>query len=375
MKTPFRRVVWLSLLGLLPLLAIVVLLSGVVPVAASSGHFAVTAWVLKFAMRRSVATHSMGISAPKLKDERLLLIGAGHYESACRFCHGAPGIAPPPAVAGATPAPPALTHAAQRYDAAELFYIVRHGVKFTGMPAWPSSVREDEVWPVIAFLQAWPDLDRAKYDGLVFGSTRGQRPPGAPLSLERCARCHGTRGQGRGEAFPVLAAQNREYLHASLTAYAEGKRPSAIMQQHVHLTDGELRKLAEWFAQQPPAQPRGTSSESDESYRWGRALARQGVAARKIPSCNDCHGPKGTMRNAYPLLSGQPSSYLRQQLQLFSAGTRGGSPYASLMDNVQAHALEPDEIQAVAAYYSSLAVDSASDGNEAGSGSSNAQQH
>lgn len=359
MKIPFRRILLFCLLGAIPVIGVLVLLSGVVPVNASSGHFAVTEWVLKLAMRRSVATHSVGISPPELQDDRLVLIGAGHYESACRFCHGAPGMAPPAAVVGATPAPPGLAQAKERYDSAELYYIIRHGIKFTGMPAWPSAAREDEVWPLVAFLQAWPELDRARYTELVFGSVRGQRPEGAPLSLERCARCHGLRGEGRGQAFPVLAAQNADYLAASLTAYANGKRPSAIMQQHADLTADERQALSSWFAQQPAAAKAAAMEGTDAAYQRGQSIAEKGIAARKIPSCDDCHGPDSKTRAAYPMLAGQPSLYLTQQLELFAAGTRGGSPFASLMDSVQAHALLPDEIRDVAAYYSRLSVDSA----------------
>ena len=41
-----------------------VVVSGLMPITASSGHWAVTEWFLHFTMRRSVATHSLGIHAP-----------------------------------------------------------------------------------------------------------------------------------------------------------------------------------------------------------------------------------------------------------------------------------------------------------------------
>lgn len=357
MKLPSRRVLLLSLLGAVPVIGVLVLLSGVIPVAASNGHAALTEWVLKLAMRRSVATHSMGISIPELRDDRLILLGAGHYDSACRFCHGAPGMALPAAAAGSAPSPPDLTQVTERYDSAELFYIIRHGVKFTGMPGWPSSGRDDEVWAMVAFLQAWPKLDRAKYSQLALGPGGEESPKDAPLSLQRCARCHGPRGQGRGQAFPVLAAQNAKYIEASLLAYAEGKRPSAIMEQQADLTADERWKLSLWFAAQPAAPPAGTLDGTEAAHREGRSIAEHGIPARKIPSCNDCHGPKRKVRDGYPLLSGQPSAYLARQLRLFATGTRGGSPFAALMESVQAHALRPNEIQAVSSYFSSLSPD------------------
>jgi hypothetical protein len=43
----------------------------------------------------------------------------------------------------------------------ELFYIVKHGIKFTGMPAWPAQQRDDERWAMVAFLRRLPDLAHA----------------------------------------------------------------------------------------------------------------------------------------------------------------------------------------------------------------------
>ena len=65
--------------------------SGIIPLKASSGHWPITEWILQFSMRRSIATHSLGVEVPKLDDPGLVLKGAGHYEIGCRSCHGAPG--------------------------------------------------------------------------------------------------------------------------------------------------------------------------------------------------------------------------------------------------------------------------------------------
>jgi hypothetical protein len=80
--------------------------SGIVPIKASSGHWAITAWMLEFAMRRSVATHTLGMDTLKLDEPWLVLKGAGHYETACRPCHGSPALEHPVVVRAMTPAPP-----------------------------------------------------------------------------------------------------------------------------------------------------------------------------------------------------------------------------------------------------------------------------
>jgi cytochrome c553 len=126
------------------------------------------------------------------------------------------------------------------------------------------------------------------------------------------------------------------------------------MQQVADLSDNERSDLARWFASQPVASPRGTAQASDPIFSEGKRIAERGIARRTVPSCQHCHGPETAIREAYPLLSGQSATYLKNQLELFARGVRGGSAYAKLMVEVNAHALEPEEIEAVSAYYSSI---------------------
>ena len=200
-----------------------VVLSGLVPIKASSGHWAITAWFLDFTKRRSVATHSIGTRVPPLDDPTMVLKGAAHYETGCRWCHGSPREAPPTIPARSTPHPPDLRQQVSRWQPRELFYIVKHGIKFTGMPAWPAAARDDEVWTVVAFLRTLPATSADAYARLVEGVGRGaEESPSltsagsspSVLSYVRanCDRCHGTHGQGREHAaFPRLAGQRAEY--------------------------------------------------------------------------------------------------------------------------------------------------------------------
>jgi hypothetical protein len=82
--------------------------SGIVPIKASAGHWAVTRWFLGFAMHRSIDTHSLTVTAPSLDEPRLVLKGAGHYDLGCRPCHGTPGEPRPRIALGMTPSPPYL---------------------------------------------------------------------------------------------------------------------------------------------------------------------------------------------------------------------------------------------------------------------------
>ncbi|MBA3311664.1 MAG: c-type cytochrome [Planctomycetaceae bacterium] len=356
--------------------------SGVIPIAASSGHWPITEWFLKFSMSRSVATHSIGIEAPPLDDPRLVLMGAGHYETACRSCHGSPALHHPRVAAAMTPHPPYLPPRVGTWDPEELFYIVKHGVKFTGMPAWPAKHRDDEIWAMTAFLLEFPKLDPDGYRQLVFGDTlangieeEGTPDEDAPMRamlgpdsvprnvLDNCRRCHGRDGRGRGiGAFPKLAGQQSEYLVQALEAYAAGDRPSGVMEPiAAALEPDTIAALAEHFSGLDPSgrteiRDTETRSRTDDALERGRLIAKDGLPRRRVPACSDCHGSSGESQNsAYPSLDGQFAPYLVNQLKLFQQGRRGGSKHAHLMDHVAPH-LTSEQMHDVAAYYESLPI-------------------
>jgi cytochrome c553 len=356
---------WIGMAGLLLALAgivgVLVMLSGIASIKASSGHWPVTAWVLDFAKVRSVSTHALGLEGSAQDDPVLVLQGAGHYETGCAPCHGAPGSRMPMVMGAMTPAPPYLPPKLARWDAQELFYIVKHGIKFTGMPAWPAQNRDDEVRAVVAFLLALPELDMAEYRRLVHGA--GPAPTGGELTARLaapCGRCHGTDGRGRElPAFPKLAGQKRGYLSNALRAYAQGTRHSGVMQPiAAALTAEERERLAAHYSELPAdgAAARVTAGAQSARIARGEAIAREGLPGQGIPSCIDCHGPGPQRRNAaYPLLAGQPARYLRTQLNLFATKRRGGSPFAHLMERVT-NRLTPEQMHDAASYYESIAA-------------------
>lgn len=344
-----------------------VMISGIVPIKASSGHWPVTAALLDFAKRRSVNTHTLGVRTPPLEDPRMVLRGAGHYDFACEPCHGSPALQQPRIAASMTPKPPDLRAAVLSMPPEDLFYIVKHGIKFTGMPAWPAIEREDEVWAMVAFLRKLPGLSPAHYHDLT-GANRatgddqapledllGPSPPAPEAIGQNCARCHGLDGLGRDGAFPRLAGQRAEYLEGALVAYARGQRHSGFMEPvAANLGLDDIRAIARYYAAQPPGPPSFTATDSAEIER-GRQIAVNGVPERMVAACAECHGPARTPRNRhYPVLDGQDADYLRLQLSLFKGSRRGGSPYAHLMQKV-AGQLTDEDARAVTRYYASLA--------------------
>src|SRR3546814_13573560 len=66
---------------------------------------------------------------------------------------------------GLYPAPPNLTQ--HEVDATVAFWVIKHGVKMSGMPAWGKSMSDEYIWNMAAFLQPLPDLDEEQYKALV----------------------------------------------------------------------------------------------------------------------------------------------------------------------------------------------------------------
>ncbi len=154
------------LLGLCALLAAaggVALYAGAYDISATDQHLAPTYWLLDTGMRRSVKQRASGIAVPELRDPQQLETGLRLYRRHCSQCHGAPGVAPEPFALGMTPPPAALVHAAREWSPAEIFWVIKEGIKMTGMPAWSYRMRDDEIWAVVAFVREMARLTPRQY--------------------------------------------------------------------------------------------------------------------------------------------------------------------------------------------------------------------
>ena len=328
--------------------------AGLVPIKASSRHWPITEWLLHFAMRRAAATQSLLAPAPPrdLDAPAMAARGAAHFNLGCRFCHGAPGDPLPPVPQAMTPQPPRLSERVPSLAERELFFIVKHGVKFTGMPAWPVPTRDDEVWSMVSFLRRLPNLSAQEYQHLA-GIDASSVPFGdpaapSPLVVERCVPCHGRDGAGRAEAFPSIAGQRLEYLQRAMHAYADGRRFSGTMHIVAAALSPDARDAAARYYSS--LAPLGATERWSESAQRGAAIADAGVESQDIPSCNTCHGPDADVNRAYPRLPGQHSWYLVRQLELLKARQRGGSEFVPIMHQV-ADQLSAAQIRDVAQYF------------------------
>jgi len=131
----------------------VYLYGGFFDVAATDRHWPATAWLLQTARMRSIRMHAGDIRVPPdIDDPAKLAIGTEHFATHCVVCHGAPGVPKDDLALGMYPRPPYLPQVAGRYSDGELFWIIKHGIKMSGMPAWADH-SDDEIWATVAFLR------------------------------------------------------------------------------------------------------------------------------------------------------------------------------------------------------------------------------
>ena len=148
------------------------LYSGVYHVGATDRHWDLTHWLLNTARVRSIKAHAAGIPMPAgLGDEARIVMGTEHFAAHCAVCHGAPGVPKGDIAAGLYPQPPNLADAAARFSPAELFWILKNGIKMSGMPSWADH-SDDELWATVAFLEKLPGMSEQEYAGLVMASMR-----------------------------------------------------------------------------------------------------------------------------------------------------------------------------------------------------------
>lgn len=305
----------LVVLGLI-LAGLLIAWLGVINIAASSGHTVFTEALLHWSMRNAVRTRAaLTIENPGL-DYTGMVSAAGHYSVSCALCHGAPGERASMVMQASTPSAPDLRVTAVDWSDRQLLWIVKHGVKFTPMPAWPTQARNDEVRRMAAFVRRLPVMPPLEYRDLAYGT--GQAG-GATLNrledaIADCERCHAEHGRGQAD-IPVLAGQRPAYLRATLERFASGRRASGVMGAAAARVDPALlHGLAAHYSRQRGLSASAESPAADAAQdEEARRVVERGLPDVNLPACARCHS--SGKRADYPLLFGQKPEYMAARLR------------------------------------------------------------
>ena len=139
--------------------------SGVYNIGADAPHFKVTYALLETLREHSINNRAGKLEVPDLSDPARVTQGAGNYDAMCTGCHLSPGMAETELSKGLYPSPPNLSIEAVEIEQA--FWVIKHGIKASGMPAWGKSMGDEYIWNMVAFLQKLPTMDAAQYNEMV----------------------------------------------------------------------------------------------------------------------------------------------------------------------------------------------------------------
>lgn len=183
--------------------ALAVIFTGSYDVAATDPHYPIVRWALATTLRNSISAHA-DTPPPHAFTEADVKAGFKAYDSTCVHCHGAPGVKPNAFTRGMRPRPPALWTLVGKLSPAEEFWVVKHGIKMTGMPGFGVIGKDKDIWKMVAFLQKFSGMNAKDYAAMrqeVSAKATGQGNGGAPAggSSGSGAGGSGTGGSGTGQ--------------------------------------------------------------------------------------------------------------------------------------------------------------------------------
>lgn len=150
--------------------------------------------------------------------------------------------------------------------------------------------------------------------------------------------------------FPKLAGQNINYLRKELQDYQKSRNNPIMTPIALALNQEDMANLIAYIHTFKPVYGAANSVLKAS----GEKIYRVGNAEKNIPACSACHSPEGLGNNEakFPVIAGQNTEYIIQQLQAFASGTRTNDPNGMMRDI--ALRLSPQDMQAVASFMDGL---------------------
>ncbi|MBJ6125468.1 c-type cytochrome [Microvirga splendida] len=169
----------LGLAALLGIAGLIAVYTGAYNVAATEEHASFTRWAFDTTFHNSVESRADDVAAPAAFTPAMIAAGAGPYKTMCQHCHAGPGVERAEWAGGMRPRPPHLTEAAAEWEPQEVFWLVKHGVKMSGMPAFGPTHGDQAIWNIAAFVKQLPAMTSEEYARLGGGQQGGGHHGGA----------------------------------------------------------------------------------------------------------------------------------------------------------------------------------------------------
>jgi len=140
--------------------------SGTYDVSQLTPHNAITKWMIRTTLHKSINKRLKDIQVPQMNDTANFAEGFVHYNEMCVMCHGAPGIEPMEMTKGLYPKPPKFYKADDQPDVDESFWIIKNGIKMTSMPAYGPTHDDKKIWAITDFfLNKMNKMSPEEYQG------------------------------------------------------------------------------------------------------------------------------------------------------------------------------------------------------------------
>jgi len=141
--------------------------AGVYNIGADAPHSKIVSGALQELRERAIASHSRHVTPPAdLNDRERVAAGAALYNEMCTGCHLGPGVERSELSQGLYPPAPELARG-DDLTPAKQFWVIKHGIKLTAMPAWGKTHDDQLIWDMVAFIRQLPKLNAAQYQAAV----------------------------------------------------------------------------------------------------------------------------------------------------------------------------------------------------------------
>ena len=104
------------------------------------------------AVDASTDRHAPELNNPLPANEDTIVSGANLYMNHCAGCHGVPSNKDSVFADAFNPPVPVFFKDAPDMSPNQNFYIIRHGIRWTGMPAWDKTLNDIQIWQLVTFL-------------------------------------------------------------------------------------------------------------------------------------------------------------------------------------------------------------------------------
>lgn len=136
--------------------AYLILQSGLIPANADAEPGGLELWAAGTSLNATLRNQAPKQANPVALSSANLIAGITLYGQHCAFCHGtaAGASSASPVAKGLYPRPPQLAEDGVEDDPEGVSYWkIKHGIRLTGMPAWGSSLTDQQIWTLALFLK------------------------------------------------------------------------------------------------------------------------------------------------------------------------------------------------------------------------------